>query len=347
MYLKKLAVHSFRNYAQHAAQFEKGVNWIVGPNGQGKTNLLEAAWLLMTGRSFRTSQVADLISHGAEGFYVEAVYTSGLTSHRLALRYTPNGYLLERNGQKLPSLVSLFGGLVGTLWTSDDVQLIKGGPMLRRRYLSTQMAQADPGYTELAIQYQRALKQRNCLLKQQQTGQLEVWDATLARLAAEMTRRHLAWVEALNKLLLYWFPQLFPGHQLQIQYSAGLDECHEATFLQRWKMLRPRELATGHTLAGPHRDDLMLLLNGVEMKRCASEGQQRGCAAALRLAEWQRLRDATRHIPLLLVDDFSLGFDPERQERLCALLEGLNAQLIITAPEKRVRQPGIAAVAAP
>jgi DNA replication and repair protein RecF len=329
VHLKKLSVHSFRNYPQHSTALERAPNWIVGPNGQGKTNLLEAAWLLMTGRSFRTRQIADLIAHGSDGFYIDALYSAGPVTHRLNFRYTQAGYHLERNGQRLPSLVSLFGGLIGALWTSDDVQLIKGAPQLRRRYLSLQMAQADPGYTDLAIQYQRALKQRNCLLKQQQASQLDVWDPGLAKLACEMTRRHLAWVDSLNRLLLDWFPLLFPGHQFQIRYTA--ESLDEEQYLKRWLPLRARELASGHTLMGPHRHDLILLFNGMELKTCASEGQQRGCAAALRLAEWQQLKEATKTMPLFLVDDLGLGLDPQRHQRLCDLLEGLGTQILVTA----------------
>jgi DNA replication and repair protein RecF len=316
------------------------VNWILGQNGHGKSNLLEAVWMVMTGRSFRTNQLHDMVAEGSEGFVIEAQYLCGQTHYRVSIRHSPSGTQIERNGMSLPSRVGLFGGLIGTVWTSDDVWLIKGQPALRRRYLGQQMAQADASYTELAVQYQRALKQRNCLLAASDTQSLEVWDATFARLAADMTRRHRAWIEALNITLTDWFPRLFPKDRLELAYSAH--ECwgYEDTYHAHWKAVRARELASGHTVLGPHRDDLLLYLNGQEVKRTASEGQQRGCAAALRLAEWHRLRDATQQSPLFLIDDLALGFDRQRQGWLCDLLEGLNTQLLITVPHQPAERMG-------
>ncbi len=337
MFLRCLALADFRNYRSLAVEFAPGVNLFWGANAQGKSSLLEAVYFLITGRSFRTQRLKDLVRDGATTFCIEALFSKQGVDHQIQVRSDGSRHRILLNQTSCPALSSLLGRLQGVIHTAEDAALIRGAPALRRRYLYLQLAQADPVYLRALARYHRALKQRNLLLKTGDRLDLENWNQPLAEAAALIALRHHSLVAALNELSPRVQDVLSANQdQLELSYKSEAvahtdPELLAHRYLEALQKNVHRELAFGSTLIGPHRDDLTILLQTREARYFASEGQQRSCAAALRLAEWHRLRDATGETPLMLIDDMGLGLDPYRRQQFEQQLESLG-QVFVTSP---------------
>lgn len=332
MRLERLLVRDFRNYAAADATFSPEVNLICGPNGQGKSNLLEAVYFLITGRSFRTGRLGDLVREGAPYFAIEALIEKQGVSQRISIRYGEGERSLLFNKTRQTSFISLLGLLQGVVFSPGDHSLVSGAPAERRRFYDLHLGQTDPLYVHHLTRYHRALKQRNHLLQKRQLETIESWEQEMARSATYLVDRRSAATEKLQELAHPLQQALSGGNErLELRYrpsiGGGADKII-ATFEKN----RLREAALGHTLYGPHRDDLLFLLDGREARHFGSEGQKVCCAISLRLAEWERIDAESGEPPLLLLDDATASLDRKRQERLTALLDG-RGQLFAAAPD--------------
>lgn len=337
MRLLSLYLGNFRNYTEAAFSFSPKINYIYGENAQGKTNLLEAIHLLISGRSFRTPHLQELIQFGKNHFYLELNFEKNGIEQVIKFFFDGKSRKIIHNTTTLHSLSSLLGILHGVILSPEDRQLVKGGPALRRQFLDFQIAQTNPLYLYHLSRFNRAMRQRNHLLRHPTTShEIAAWEEQMASSAAYITiHRHLA-VEELGK-------DSHPLHNalssqldhLELSYRSSAPRTHELDimtyFMNQFEKHRPREKMIGSTLSGPHRDDLIINLQKQEARSFASEGQQRSCVIALRLAEWARLQKQTQELPIMCLDDVSISLDENREKNLYQQLEHLG-QVFLTSP---------------
>lgn len=334
-YLIALYLHQFRPFEEAYFEFVPGINLIAGPNARGKTSILEAIYFLMNGFSFRTSRIPEMIRKGHPYFQLEVGYCKHGVRHRLNLACSEKERRVNDNHNLSFSLNTLPGILPGVVMTPEDISIINGSPQSRRDYLDAQIAQTDPLYTHHLNRYQRAMRQRNALLKHRQTATIESWEHEMAHAASYIiTSRSEAIAELapLSKQLHMGFAS---GNEELILNYQTLD-CEVSSvqairkhLLEQYEKLRKRELDLGITLIGPHKDDMSITLNGLDARNYASEGQQRTCVASLRCAEWERIQRQADTKPLMLIDDIGMGMDKNRQGKLADYLDTLG-QVFLT-----------------
>jgi DNA replication and repair protein RecF len=323
LHVSSLRLSHFRNYESLEVGFHPHLNLFLGPNAQGKTNVLEALFCLSTTRSFRAASDEEMIQFGQETGAIEGRIhlEKGEEAIRLELRQGKNKTLFV-NGKKQKKLSSLLGRLPAVVFSPDDLFLVKGGPALRRRYLDMTILQIDQGYLAHLQQYERTLKQRNSLLRQMAPGtetQLAVWDQPLARHGAAMMFKRRAAAGHLSDFAGKALKDLTGGaERFEVRYEPQLSwEGDEDGLAQ--KMLdtlakaRREEMARGVTVVGPHRDDLGLWVNGQPLRKFGSQGQQRTGALALKLAQLSLLAQECQEAPLVLFDDVMAELDEKRQ----------------------------------
>ncbi|MFQ5729784.1 MAG: DNA replication/repair protein RecF [Waddliaceae bacterium] len=337
MYLQSLYLRNFRIYTERRFEFCPQVNVIRGSNALGKTSVLEALRVLMTGRSFRTSQSKDLVHHGASSFYIEAVFIKHGVEQSLAMSYDGKERKILYNHSLCPSISGLLGLLQGALMVPDDIELVKGAPGNRRRFLDLQLTQIDPLYVHHLTRYWRAMRQRNYLLKMKNMSTVEPWEHEMAKAAAYIVKQRYRAVDSLQ-LMCRDVQRTLSGEResLSLAYktSAPNEEhnIHEM-YLAHYEKNRSRELQLGTTLTGPHKDDLQISIGGKDARYFASEGQQRSCVAALRFAEWEHLNQRAEDFPLMLIDDVGVSLDRTRRHKLLSLVENLQQVFLTTTEE--------------
>ena len=331
MILTQLTVKNFRNYEALELSFAPGLSVFTGRNAQGKTNLLEAIHVLCTGRSHRTARDKEMIRHDddmsfAERAYIAAVCRQRDGDHQLEVALTHRGRKAVRvNGSSITRLGDLMGHMNAVMFSPEDLNLIKDGPAWRRRFMDMTLSQARGGYFFLLQRYQRALLQRNELLKRiQREGKgeetIEVWEAQLAEAGAALSLRRRDFAEFLSVNARAIHGRLTNDQeQLEIRYESAL----EGNLQQRQEQLaelllrnRQRDIRLGATTAGPHRDDLAVRINGADARSDASQGQRRTAVLSMKLAELKLMEEMTSEAPILLLDDVFSELDGARREML-------------------------------
>ncbi|NGX55437.1 MAG: DNA replication and repair protein RecF [Chlamydiae bacterium] len=325
MKLESLHLCNFRNFKEALITFDSGINGIVGTNGQGKTNLLEAIYHLVTGRSFRTHRLSDLVAFETEGFYLEATFLKNGIEQTLKITSDGTARKIFLNATPLTTLSSLFGLLPGVILSPEDEKLINGGPQTRRRFLDLQIAQSTPLYLDHLNRYIRALRQRNHLLRHKELASIEIWESELARSGLIIAQeRQKATQELQNQTL---------SSHITLRYRSQALEYDETAYLAHFDKIREKEAKVATTLFGPHRDDLTIFFEEKEARYFASQGEQRSCSAALRLAEWTRLKELTGELPLMCIDDLGISLDKQRKEHFLEKLGSLG-QVFVTSPKE-------------
>lgn len=339
MWVQSLYLRSFRNYEEQEVSFHPGVNVLIGENAQGKTNALEAIHLLAVGKSHRTHRDADLVRRGADGATVRAVIHAGGRQRTLELRLGSGGRRALVNGVQQAKMTDFLGHFQAVLFSPEDLLLVKGGPALRRRFLDMELGQTQPAYLYHLGHYQRALQQRNALLRRVPVDEasLEVFDAQLAEHGAQVLRRRMRFLADLAPIAADIYATIADGREtLDVRYASTLPQFGddggggttlEATaeadvgtlaevLLRALRVRRAGDIRLGTTTIGPHRDDLRLTLDGIPAHSFASQGQQRTIALSLRLAEMEFIRRQTGEYPVLLLDDVLSELDDGRQKNL-------------------------------
>lgn len=323
MWVKKLYLHHFRNYSQAEVHFSPGVNWITGKNGQGKTNLLEALYLLSTGRSFRTPQLGQLIQKGAPFFYIEAEIEKEGVTQTLKLSFDGENKKVQHNASTYAHFAPLIGLLPHVLYAPEDIALVAGIPLCRRKFLDLHLAQFDPLYLHHLARYHKALRQRNELLKKRSEEAIDPWEEMMAQSAQYLIEKRALMIGELEGPLNECVQSLSHGaDSIGIYYKSSTPE---------WQKNRKRELHIGTTLSGPHRDDVQFEIQGLSAKSFASEGQKHSIIAALRLCQWDHLYEHTGSPPLMSIDDFGAHLDQGRQAKFQEQLKG---QIFLTSPNE-------------
>ena len=362
MHVTHLSLADFRSYSRVEVPLDPGVTAFVGPNGQGKTNLVEAVGYLATLGSHRVSSDGPLVRMGAEQAVVRAQVRQGERRQLIELELNPgraNRARINRSSQVRPR--DVLGILRTVLFAPEDLSLVKGDPGERRRFLDDLVTARAPRMAGVRSDYERVLKQRNSLLKSAAMARrhggrgadlstLDVWDQHLARAGAELLVQRLELVAALQPLTDKAYEQLAPGGgSVALEYRFSSEEqgpgaagasreelC--AGLLAALTEVRKREIERGVTLAGPHRDDLVLKLGRMPAKGYASHGESWSFALALRLASYELLRGEGNE-PVLVLDDVFAELDVRRRARLAELVAPGEQVLVTAAVEEDV--PGV------
>ncbi|HEY3450974.1 MAG TPA: DNA replication/repair protein RecF [Myxococcales bacterium] len=346
MRLLSVSVRDFRNIEAAELTPAERATVVVGPNGQGKTNLLEALYLLSTLRPLRTNKFADLVRFGAERARVSGRFALSGAERTIAVECDREGREAYVDGKVVRALGDYFGGVSVVAFTPDDLAVLKGGPDGRRRLLDRAVFNRFPSHLESARDYQRTLKQRNRLLKEGAPFELlDAHNEALAKTGARVIVRRRALVAELAPRADASFQAIAKGDgALSISYKPDvipeevlLDEAK--TFEALLELVRRRtalDLERGFTSAGPHTDDLDVELGDRPAKGFASQGQQRAIVLALKIGEIENLRESAGVPPMLLLDDVSSELDPARNAYLMEYLRACGLQVFLTTTDERL-----------
>ena len=329
MFLRELHLHHFRNYTQAGVLFHQPKTIVVGGNAQGKSNLLEAIQLLAMLKSFRVHRDRDLVQWEQPVAEVGGICQRRYSTVELCLKLYPrHRRTMLINGVTIKKKDEFLGNLNAVLFSTLDLELVRGGPEYRRDWLDGVLVQLEPLYISLHHAYHQVLQQRNALLKGMRLGkigydreQMALWDHQLVTLGSKVMQRRRTLVQRLLPLAQPWHQAISGGESLNLNYVSRFP-CGEsladiqAGFYAHLQLRWEAEQHQGTSLVGPHRDDVELEINGQPAKVYASQGQQRTLVLALKLAELELITTVVGEPPLLLLDDVLAELDLQRQGAL-------------------------------
>jgi len=326
VYLRHLWLTDIRSYDQVDLELTDGLCAVLGPNGVGKTNLLESVAYLALLESFRGAPIEALVRAGAERGIIRGEVHEASREQLIECELRPTGrnrVLLNR--QRLTRSTELLGALRVTIFSPDDLQLVKSGPSVRRTFLDRLVISLDPRRDAVRAEYDRALRQRNALLKQTKGRldegaalTLEVWDTKLVEAGERLGQHRVDVIEELLPLVSAAYRDVSGiQHDVRLEYEAPWREEGLSVALGR---VRDEELRRGVTLVGPHRDEMAISLEGLPARTHASQGEQRCIALGLRLASHRLVHRVTGVPPVLLLDDVVSELDPDRSSALLGAL---------------------------
>lgn len=353
MIVGSVRVCNFRNHRESVLEFGDGINALLGDNGEGKTNILEAISYLSLTKSFYASADAKVVRIGQDGFEIDGVIISGGGSeHRIHVAYDLPGAVkaYEIDGARPERLSSVIGQFPIVILSPENGAITFGGPAERRRFMDLTLSQISPAYLETLLEYRRVLRQRNRLLLDarmrgtQPEALLEPWDEGLALHGSLLVERRQRFVEEFAGYVVRSYGDLVegggesPGVVYESMCVAGNGSLPRQAVADGIRDLvrrhRSEELKRGTTLVGPHRDNLRFTLSEVPVQEYASQGQHKTFLVALKIAEFTYLRERRGERPILLLDDVFSELDRRRSARMLRLVEALG-QTIITATEVR------------
>jgi DNA replication and repair protein RecF len=317
--VERLELVDFRNYANASFRLTAGTTVVVGDNGQGKSNVLEAIYLLATLRSFRGVGGAQMVRHGAKGYFTGA-HVLGQGEHEIKVYWSSAEKKLTLDGQPVRKLTDYLGALRAVVFCTEDVLLVKGPARARRRFLDLLLTQTQPAYLPLLQRYALALRSRNALLKQRTVDEtaLEGFTQELVKLGNELMHQRRELIPRLSPLARLAHRRISrDAEELRLDYQPSVQE----DFAVELAQARARERTYRTTLLGPHRDELQLLLNEKSAAQFGSEGQKRTLAIALKMAQAEYLTGLHGSAPVLLLDDVMGELDAQRRSGLLPLLE--------------------------
>jgi DNA replication and repair protein RecF len=336
-YLRALRLVNFRNYADDTVILAPGLNVVVGDNAQGKTNLLEGISFAITGSSPRTPNDSEVVRWKQDFARTEARVALDRGERKVAVGYAPGQKKrLTVDGAPAPSLTNYAAGGAGVrvvTFFPDDIRIVKGAPSDRREFLDNLLSSLRPSYARAAVEYARAVQQRNQLLRRIRDGlsserTLSTWDRKVVDLGKTVLEGRAAATEPLDSYFEGSLRALYGPEKAAIRYSysAPLDEYAEAL-----REAHSADIERGTTSIGPHRDDFEVLLGGVSLTTYGSQGQQRLATLALKFAARDHVRRETGEDPILLFDDVMSELDERRREYLAGyFLESTQAVITTT-----------------
>lgn len=350
MLLESLNVHNLRNL-QGKLVCRPGFNILIGENGQGKTNWLEAIHILATTRSFKTTKLSEAIRFEADTATIEGdVHQAEGIRRKLRAVLDGNTKSFLVNGKR-ETVRQYLGQLHAVVFNADQLEIIRGTPEPRRKFLDSVIVSIHPPYVQILSDYARVIKQKNALLQSAREGEYSLektaellgpWNERLVALAARIHRSRVRIVERLNEALE---KRLFGREDISVRYASALEEkgdlSHfEELMSERLKLRVRAELTSGHSLIGPHRDELEILFDGHDLRRFGSAGQQRSALLLLQLANIAVFHAQNGEYPLFLLDDIDSELDYQRIGNLLEYLSGKTQMFATTSKQSFVDEFG-------
>lgn len=365
MLIKSLRTYNFRNLNDSKVEFSPGINIIIGPNGQGKTNLVEAVSLLSHARSFRTSDSKELIRRDSNEASVFGLIKTSINSpvefnqagEQVNEQINELGVALEsgrrttfKNGEKLDSLEEFIGNFICVSFSPSDLEIVKGAPALRRRFLDKHCVDYKRSVLHQLVKYQSALKHKQSLLSNEKDkfsfqsieSQIRVWNRILADSAEKISAVRYEFVDRLQEKVKKIYSEIADDSAFKSETTELLSLKLESDIEPGWdsetifdcfeKQIE-REILARRVRFGPHRDDLAIILSDLDARAFASQGQTRSIVIALKLGVLELIRDIIGESPVILLDDVDSELDAQRLSRLYQVVLRAHQQVIISATE--------------
>jgi DNA replication and repair protein RecF len=320
MYVKSLELKNFRNYDSLNASFDQKTNIFYGKNAQGKTNILEAIYLCGTTKSHRSSRDREIIQFEKDEAHIRMQVSKAGVVHRIDMhlkKNKPKGIAID--GIPIHKASDLFGIINIVFFSPEDLNIIKNGPSERRRFVDSELSQLNRFYLISLAGYNKVVTQRNKLLKEignvnSLKSTLDVWDEQLVSYGKSLIEERVKFIDHLNEILSDIHLQLTGGNEhIQLIYEPNVEACK---FSQKLESNRQRDLQLKTSTLGPHRDDLCVKINGIDIRKFGSQGQQRTAALSMKLSEISLVKKTMKDTPILLLDDVLSELDSSRQNYL-------------------------------
>lgn len=332
MVVESIDLKNYRNYEKLSIKFDDKTNIIYGDNAQGKTNILEALYVCATTRSHRGSKDKEIIAFDSDESHIKVIVKKNGSSYRIDMhikKNKPKGIAV--NGIPIKRAVELFGIINIVFFSPEDLNIIKNGPSERRRFIDMELSQIDKIYLHNLISYNKVLVQRNRLLKdigfdRRNLETLDVWDIQLITYGKEIIKRRIEFIDQIN-LIINGIHKKLSGDKenLIIEYIPSVSE---KDFEKEVADARERDIKYKVTNFGPHKDDISFIINGNDVRKYGSQGQQRTSALSLKLAEIELVKQIINDTPILLLDDVLSELDSSRQNFLLNSISDI--QTIVT-----------------
>ncbi|MCI9487477.1 MAG: DNA replication/repair protein RecF [Lachnospiraceae bacterium] len=342
MFVKSLELKNYRNYEKLHMDFDSGTNILYGDNAQGKTNILEAIYVCATSKSHRGSKDREIIHFDREESHIKLFVDKKGVETRIDMHLKKNKTKgIAIGGLPIRKASELFGNINVVFFSPEDLNIIKNGPSERRRFLDLELCQLDRVYTANLVAYNKVLNQRNRLLKDlsfrpEYEDTLSVWDEQLVRYGQELMKIREHFIGEMNDIIRKSHERLTGGKEdIVISYEPDTEKEHfeEVLFLSGEKDRKNRV-----TTRGPHRDDILFLVNGIDIRKFGSQGQQRSAALSLKLSEIAMIKNKVKDSPVLLLDDVLSELDSGRQDHLLESIEDIQTIITCTGLEDFVNR---------
>ena len=341
MIIKSIELSNFRNYEELNIQFDDGTNILYGDNAQGKTNILEAAFMSGTTKSHKGSKDKEIIRFDAEEAHIRTIVLKNEKEYQIDMHLRNRGSKgVAINKIPIKKASELFGILNIVFFSPEDLNIIKNGPSERRRFLDAELCQLDKLYLSDLTKYNKILNQRNKLLKDiyyrhDLIETLPVWDAQLLETGKRIIQRRNVFIEELNEIIGTIHSNISGGKEdLILKYEPNIDEIFFEDELLKAKQ---KDLKLCQTTVGPHRDDMLFSVNNIDIRKYGSQGQQRTSALSLKLAEIEIVKKSIHNTPVLLLDDVLSELDSNRQNYLLNSISEIQTIITCTGLEEFVK----------
>lgn len=339
MKITKLYLNNFRNYTNTTVEFDDGVNFVVGKNAQGKTNLLESLYLMSVGKSPKNSKEKQLIKFEQDKAKIEVDFKTNAGNKTITMFLDKtNKKAIKINSLNILKLTELVGILSVVYFSPDEMKLIKEVPEDRRNFLDVSISQFDKPYLYNLLRYDKVLKQRNAILKslnsnQTKIEQLKLFTPQLIDIAEKIIEKRIEFIEKLKFFAKNIHKLITIDESLDILYSYQKQEnlTIKQDLQNQFDKALNKELELGYTCVGPHRDDIIFKINNLDCRQFASQGQQRTVALVVKLSLMEVIKQEIGEYPVLLLDDVLSELDDERQNRLLNLTKEYQTLITCTA----------------
>jgi len=335
MWINNIKLSNFRNYNKKEINLHENINVFYGENAQGKTNIIESIFLCSIGKSFRTNKEKELIKFNEEKALVEITFQKSDRDGNIKIEIGDKKQIYL-NGIKLKKLSELLGNINIVIFTPDDINILKGGPQNRRKFLDIMISQLRPNYMHVLTLYNKTIEQRNNYLKQiklenKDENLLDIWDEKLIEYGMKIYVYRKEFIEKIqNKIKNIHREITQEKEEIEIKYFS--DANTRQNFINELKSRRKLDIIKGFTTKGIHRDDFVVYINGREVEIYGSQGQHRTAILSLKLSELKVIYDEIGEYPILLLDDFMSELDDKRRKNFLNKIKDI--QVIITCTEK-------------
>lgn len=334
MYIEKLNLLNFRNYNEQEIILDKNINVFYGDNAQGKTNIIEAIYMCALGRSFRTIREKETIKLEKDKAIINIDFFKNNRNQKIRVELDNNGKNIFINDIKVKKISEILGNIIVVIFNPDDIEILKGNPEKRRKFLDIMIGQLKPKYIYNLSQYLKVLQQRNNYLKQikyenKSSDLLEIWDEQLYNLSKEINYYRNLFIEKINNNINNIHNKITNNNEkIELKYSSNFNN----NYKDNLKKFLKNDIEKGYTKLGIHRDDFRLFINNRPIDIFGSQGQYRSAILSLKLTELNIIKEEIGENPILLLDDFMSELDSKRKNNFLDNIYDI--QVLITCTDK-------------
>lgn len=345
MYIKNIYLKNYKNYIEQKINFNKDINIIYGDNAQGKTNLIESIYLLSYGKGFKTNINENIVNFNKDETYIEIEFFKKNRDQKISLYYNKNTNkkFLKINEVAQNKLSNLYGKIYLVIYKPEDVDIVKKGPSIRRKYIDMLISSIKPFYISNISNYNLIIKQRNAFLKNNKNNYfskkdlidfnyLEVLNTKLCEYANKIYKYRKEYIEKINEIANEFHLSIVKQKNERISFEYKSDSYSVENLKKKLKKNEQNDFLRGYTSSGIHRDDIIIKINGMDLSLFGSQGQQKSSILSLKLAEMKIIEKETNEKPILILDDFMSEIDENRQKMFIQNIK--NYQILITSTKK-------------